>query len=752
MFKKINFKLVAKYFSSLVLFLIFSYVSDVKSLKLSVLCGFLYNGFSPFTLSVLYIFSNLYKFELVSFLTGVCECVILCVCFALYRGKKPKAEVIIYVLLSLCPYVFSTPITIEKAVYTAIIVVFCFVSESAVKFLYDGGLSYRPCVEEVTSLAIFSCGVGVGVINLTDVFVWKCIALYLILAVGYLYLDGTATLFAFIFSLPVALSLKTFEPIGVYCLYACVTLVFLSKSKLIASCVAVMTELALVYLTNIYDSYSYLELILFLSSITAFILTPKSFLDCIKERVFVFKEKRLTRHVINRMRLSLSDKLFEVSSVFKQTGKNLADIKLLTPSEDDVLDKIATCVLNEVCAKCPMRVTCAYKNFPQTETLEKLAKIGLAKGKLILVDIPSDFCENCSYVNNVLYEFNRKISSYSETLAHAKTFSEESDVMSLQAKTLAFVTKELALSCGKTLSFSSATESKIFKALRRAGINTGEIMCFGSGETCEVNVVVEKSCYDEAKFSSILSSCVGFDLFPSSVTHLSQVYLCVNYKKAPLLDAVFGVKQVCKKGNSLCGDTHSLFKINEGKFVIALNDGMGSGKRAREVSDATLNLLENFFKSGMDCEITLKMLNKIISISSPDTFTALDLCLVDMYNSTAQFIKIGAPYGYLLEKTNVKIIEGSSLPLGIVDDLKTLSATSPVLSGDILVLVTDGVTDAFGSSMDLLDYLKTLSCKNPQSLADKIIDKALSLSGEAKDDMTALCVKLFERNAHFFKN
>ena len=110
-----------------------------------------------------------------------------------------------------------------------------------------------------------------------------------------------------------------------------------------------------------------------------------------------------------------------------------------------------------------------------------------------------------------------------------------------------------------------------------------------------------------------------------------------------------------------------------------------------------------------------------------------------------EFIKIGSPYGYIIEKDGIKIIEASSLPLGTIGEMEFIPAKSTLLSGDIIVLVSDGVADAFGSSTDILDYLKTLNSLNPQNLADSLVNRAIELDGTPNDDMTALCVKVYKK-------
>lgn len=203
-----------------------------------------------------------------------------------------------------------------------------------------------------------------------------------------------------------------------------------------------------------------------------------------------------------------------------------------------------------------------------------------------------------------------------------------------------------------------------------------------------------------------------------------------------------------KDGSAACGDTHSLIKIDEGKFLIALSDGMGSGERARTTSSTSLNLIESFYRAGLESELILSTVNKVLSISVDDNFAAVDIGVVDLYSAKSDFIKIGAPYGLILSENGIRFIEGSSLPLGILDELKPSTATLPMSSGDVIVMLSDGITDAFGSSSDVIEFLKSAPLLNPQALSDTIVERALRLSGgSARDDMTALCVRIVDKIA-----
>jgi stage II sporulation protein E len=200
-----------------------------------------------------------------------------------------------------------------------------------------------------------------------------------------------------------------------------------------------------------------------------------------------------------------------------------------------------------------------------------------------------------------------------------------------------------------------------------------------------------------------------------------------------------------KAGETAGGDTHSVIKIDERKFMIALSDGMGSGEYARRVSESTISLLESFYRAKMPSSLVLSTINKLLSFSREETFACVDIAIVDLDNGKADIVKIGSPAGFIFSENNLKILEGSSLPLGILDSLHPDTTSYSLRENDVLLFLSDGITSAFGSSADLYEALKTLPSANPQKLADSLLEKALALyGGKAKDDMTAVAVRLFK--------
>ena len=225
---------------------------------------------------------------------------------------------------------------------------------------------------------------------------------------------------------------------------------------------------------------------------------------------------------------------------------------------------------------------------------------------------------------------------------------------------------------------------------------------------------------------------------------LSRDKFCCILRKKPFFDAAFGVSSIKKSGEIASGDTHSVIKIDERKFMVALSDGMGSGEYARRVSESTIALLESFYRAKMPSDSVLSTINKLLTFNREETFACVDIAGGDLDDGRTDIVKIGSPVGFILSGNTVKVLDGGSLPLGILDCMHPDAASYTLVENDVLLFLSDGITGAFPSTADLYDVLKGISIGNPQQLTDTLLQKALQLyGGAAKDDMTAVAVRLF---------
>ena len=111
-------------------------------------------------------------------------------------------------------------------------------------------------------------------------------------------------------------------------------------------------------------------------------------------------------------------------------------------------------------------------------------------------------------------------------------------------------------------------------------------------------------------------------------------------------------------------------------------------------------------------------------------------------------VKIGSPVGFILSDSAIKVLDNPSLPLGILDSIHPETAEYTLNENDVLLFISDGISEAFGSTADLYEALRAIPQHNPQQLADTLLQRALqAYGGVAKDDMTVVAVRLFKNIA-----
>ncbi|MDI3481292.1 MAG: stage sporulation protein [Tepidanaerobacteraceae bacterium] len=213
------------------------------------------------------------------------------------------------------------------------------------------------------------------------------------------------------------------------------------------------------------------------------------------------------------------------------------------------------------------------------------------------------------------------------------------------------------------------------------------------------------------------------------------------------LGVAVGVAGVAKEGFGVSGDDFYFSELKGGKFMLALSDGMGVGENAAKCSKRTLALLERFLDAGFDCNKALRIINSAIVASSIyDRFSTVDMVLIDTMTGIADFIKAGSAASFVKRGSRVETIKGGSLPVGIMDEVNPKITSRDLKSGDVLVMVTDGVIDALSGSQDGEEQLKNLLADirtaNPQEIAEDVLRKA-RLGGNARDDMTVLAARLW---------
>lgn len=179
-----------------------------------------------------------------------------------------------------------------------------------------------------------------------------------------------------------------------------------------------------------------------------------------------------------------------------------------------------------------------------------------------------------------------------------------------------------------------------------------------------------------------------------------------------------------------------------GLCLFGLSDGMGHGEQARRESQKTLELLALCLEAGYTREQAITAVNgMMLSATGGDRFATVDICLTDLWTGETQMEKLGACTSFLVRGDHVKAIAGAALPLGILEQVIPIHQRMRLHDGDILVLVSDGVQDAYPDGTALERAILRNVFTDPQRMADALLRSALlAAGGVPRDDMTVLVV------------
>ena len=202
-----------------------------------------------------------------------------------------------------------------------------------------------------------------------------------------------------------------------------------------------------------------------------------------------------------------------------------------------------------------------------------------------------------------------------------------------------------------------------------------------------------------------------------------------------------------KNDSPVSGDSLLQIRLNDGKYLIALSDGMGSGPEARKSSQIAIKMLERLLMSGFDKDTSIDLINTTIMSANEEIFATLDISIIDLYNGKIEFIKNGACPTYIKNKKKVQIVKSLSLPTGILKDINLTTYDKDIEDQDILVMCSDGILDSnveYKNKELWVKYvLEDIDTTNSQKIADLVLNEAVDNNyGIAKDDMSIVVCKL----------
>lgn len=211
-----------------------------------------------------------------------------------------------------------------------------------------------------------------------------------------------------------------------------------------------------------------------------------------------------------------------------------------------------------------------------------------------------------------------------------------------------------------------------------------------------------------------------------------------------------GMAEKTKNDSNISGDSILTVRLKDGKYLVALSDGMGSGKEAKQSSAKALKMLENLLLSGFDKNTSMELINTSLISQNDEIFATLDIAIVDLYKGNVEFIKSGACPTYIKNSKKVQIIKANSLPAGIINHDNLQLFDKDIEAGDIMVICSDGILDSnieYKNKELWIKYLlEDIETNNTKKIANLVLSESIDNNfGIAKDDMSVIACKFVEK-------
>ncbi|WP_052543912.1 stage II sporulation protein E [Desulfoscipio gibsoniae] len=491
-----------------------------------------------------------------------------------------------------------------------------------------------------------------------------------------------------------------------------------------------------------------------------FLILPKTVFTAIQKNMPVAGPWLATAQLAEGEQNSIKGRLKRWQTVFEEVSRTYDQVSgALDPQGKDTgWQSSIKEIKNMVCNDCVLIKVCWEREFQRTlKHVESCFAVAQGNGRVTVEDLDKSLSQRCARPRELIMGINCCYQLWRMQQFLGQRLWESRELVSVQLRGMRGVIENLAreLEAGSDTWWRRAEYFK--QSLKQSGIPVASLVLYPSVRGYEVEVAMpactgkRKCIYDVAP---LLSQLTGENLVTSHTDCVIwedkdfctfRLYPDLNYQLG------LGLARCPGKGNDISGDSCTVMHLSDGRLSILISDGMGSGVTARSESETTLSLLQKLLKVGYSRDLAIRMVNSVMMRHCPDedNFATVDMCVADLYGGKLEMVKIGAPPSFLVRQNHVQVIQASSLPVGIVDDINIFSQHSEMDNGNMLVMVTDGVTDAYPGNAEneewITSVLREIVDLPPQEVAELILRLAISGAGEGRqvaDDMTVLVARL----------
>jgi len=199
------------------------------------------------------------------------------------------------------------------------------------------------------------------------------------------------------------------------------------------------------------------------------------------------------------------------------------------------------------------------------------------------------------------------------------------------------------------------------------------------------------------------------------------------------------------------GDFYDFLTLEDGRSVLILGDVSGKGISAALLASMAQGIIHAQFSSGLSLTDVLTSLNRVL-VRKSDVQRFLTLfCALIAPDGTLNFVNAGHNPAILMRASGKpELLSSGSMLLGAFDFAEYHAHETKLEQGDVLVIFSDGVTEATNAANQLFgdqrleELVKTSAGLSAKDIKDRIEQEVVTFTRglPQSDDITLIALKM----------
>lgn len=210
---------------------------------------------------------------------------------------------------------------------------------------------------------------------------------------------------------------------------------------------------------------------------------------------------------------------------------------------------------------------------------------------------------------------------------------------------------------------------------------------------------------------------------------------------------------VIEPAREVGGDFYDFFLLDDKRMVVAIGDVSGKGVPAALFMAVTRSFLRSAFRSDADpAEVMSHVNNELVDGNDACMFVTLFCAVFDLSDGSLKYANAGhnPPVIRHADGRQEWITRPSGTVAGVMEDSPYTTGETTLPEGAVLVLYTDGVTEAMNPESALYDESRLAarlaasgSARSCRELTEDLVNdiRAFAAGAEQSDDITILMLK-----------